>query len=330
MIFSFSLLHSRIITISVRFCGLCLFGSLISVLCMAFTVEADDDKKTLLHSNSLLSGLFSDSHLQQCVEKIAAKNHWILAEQISGRVNCSKHGISDLTGIEALTNVTSLDLSINYLSNISPLSKLQRLEILKLSFNTIADLQPLLTLKQLKILTVDNNMVTDISALANLYQLENLSLQNNLITDIAPLKGLTELQHLNLAVNNISDISSLANLRKLHYLSLLNNDVTDIGDLQSLTDLQGLHLGGNKIRNADSIANLIRLSNLNLSNNRLDSSHSGMIAAVASLPAIQHVDLSANEKLSCSVLNHLIAQLNTLTTVVLPVVAQEGETCSAP
>jgi len=308
------------------------FGSLVSIFCLAFTVEADDQKKSSLHSTFSASQLafFEDPNLQRCVVQIAETNHWTRAEQISGRIDCRKHGISLLSGIEALANITSLDLSINYISDISPLSKLQKLEVLKLSFNTVADLRPLLTLKQLKILDIGHNMVNDITALANLYRLNNLNLQNNLITDVTALKSLTEMQFLNLAVNNITNINALAQLVNLQYLSLLYNEVTDIHALENLTNLQGLNLGGNKIRNADSIANLIRLSNLNLSDNGLHSGHSTIIGALATLPALQHLDLTKNRRLSCTVLNHLISELNTLNTVVFPPVAQNGDTCSAP
>lgn len=314
----------------IRFTSLCVIGSLISMTYLTITAKADDSKSTSLHSTAQLAGLIADANLQRCLENIAFDNHWTEAEQISGRIACKKQGISSLAGIEALTNITSLDISANYISDISPLGKLQRLEVLKMSFNTVSDLRPLLTLKQLKILNIDNNMVTDISALKNLYQLKKLSLQNNLISDVSALSALSELQHLNLAINNITDISALAHLGDLQYLSLLNNDVTDIRALENLSNLQGLHLGGNKIRNLNSLTNLVKLSNLNLSSNGLHSGHSAAIEALAALPVIQHVDLSANQQLSCSALNHLISELKTLNAAVLPEVARDGESCSAP
>jgi internalin A len=312
-----------------RYCAVCCLGYFFSTMCLV-SAEADDNKKTIPNSSLQFSGLFADPHLQQCIENTAAANHWTQIEQISGRIDCRKHSISNLSGMEALTNVTSLDLSVNYISDITPLSKLQALETLKLSFNTVADLRPLETLTQLKILNMDNNMVSNITALKHLYRLTNLSLQNNLVTNISPLEGLTALQYLNLAVNTISDISALAHLDHLRYLSLLNNEVADISVLENLTSLQGLHLGGNKIRSADSVTNLISLSNLNLSNNGLNARHSPSIEALASLPAILHVDLSSNEHLSCTTLNHLISELNTLSTIVAPAVARDGETCSYP
>ena len=313
-----------------RLSTLFLLSSFFCILPISFADEAGDNKKASLHSTTQLSSLFIDPNLQQCIEQIATASHWTQAEQISGRIDCKKQHISNLSGIEALVNITSLDISINQISDISPLSTLQRLEILKLSFNTIAELRPLMTLKQLKILNIDNNMLTDITALANLYQLRNLSLRNNLISDIHALKGLTALRHLNLAVNNITDITALANLSNMEYLSLLNNDVTDISILENLSNLQGLHLGGNHIDHVASIAGLMKLSNLNLSDNGLDSRHSTEVAALATVPSLQHIDLSANKQLSCTALSHLVSELNTVNTIVVPAITQPGDTCNNP
>ena len=313
------------------FAAIFIFGISFSSFSLAFatdTITESDTTEIATNPSSPLAGSFSDTNLQRCIDRIAAANGWTQADQITGRVDCKKHSISKLDGIEALSNVTSLDISINYISAIGPLAKLQKLEVLKLSFNTVADLRPLASLNQLTILNFANNMVTDITPLANLHQLKNLSLQNNLITDIRSLQGLTALENLNLAVNSVDNISALVHLEKLKFLSLLNNDVTDIAGLEKLTNLQGLNLRGNKIKNIENVTNLLKLSNLNLSDNGIEPGHVDSVTALGTLPQLQHVNLSGNLQISCVALSNLIAEFSSANKIVVPATAQHGITCS--
>lgn len=88
--------------------------------------------------------------------------------------------ITSLSGIENLTNLTSLELQGYSIKNISQLQNLVKLESLNLSHNTI----------------------TDITPLSKLVNLEYLDLSYNNIINIAPLKNLTRLNYLYLKVNS--------------------------------------------------------------------------------------------------------------------------------
>lgn len=304
------------------------FGISFLNLSLVFATDANVNRNTINATVTPIAGLFPDANLQKCIEHIAVSNDWTYAEQITGRVDCRKHNITNLAGIETLGNITSLDISINYISDINPLAKLYKLEILKLSFNTVADLRPLASLTQLRILNISNNMVTDITTLANLYQLENLNLQNNLITNISPISGLTALESLDLAVNAVNDINALTHLTNLKYLSLLNNDITDITGLEKLTNLQGLNLRGNHIKNTENIANLLKLSNLNLSDNSIETNTVAGLHALTSMPELQYVNLSGNQQVSCVALSSLIAELKAANKVVVPAMVQLDNGCS--
>ena len=75
-------------------------------------------------------------------------------------------GITDLTGIEALTALTGLSLALNQISNIGPLSELVRLWHLDLDDNLVSDLSPLSGLERLEHLNLNGNEIGDVTPLA--------------------------------------------------------------------------------------------------------------------------------------------------------------------
>ena len=88
-------------------------------------------------------------------------------------------GITDLTGIEALTGLTTLDLSDNLIRDISPLARLSGLILLDLEHNRIADLAPLAPLRQLESLVLSYNQISDLSPLLEIPSLQSLDLIGN-------------------------------------------------------------------------------------------------------------------------------------------------------
>ena len=105
--------------------------------------------------------------------------------------------ISDLTGLEFATNLTSLDLGPEKVANEWRNS------------NAVKDLSPLAGLTQLTSLHLPNNSISDISAVAGLTNLTWLNLWGNSVSDISAVTGLTNLKDLYLGDNNISDLSPL-------------------------------------------------------------------------------------------------------------------------
>ena len=178
--------------------------------------------------------------------------------------------ISHLT---AFPNLTTLNLNLNQLNDISPLEALPNLTTLDLSFNQINDISPLEALSNLTTLYLSFNQINDISLLEALTNLTQLSLSGNQIRDISPLKALTNLTQLNLDSNKIGDISPLIDILKaLPNLTLLNLDSNKIGDispLKALPNLTQLSLSGNQIRDISPISTLKNLTVLNLYVNQI-------------------------------------------------------------
>ncbi|MBO1059010.1 MAG: leucine-rich repeat domain-containing protein, partial [Dolichospermum sp. JUN01] len=84
---------------------------------------------------------------------------------------------------QTLTKLTTLDLSVNQISDIKPLSNLTNLTSLSLWGNQISDIKPLSNLTNLTTLYLWINKISDIKPLSNLTKLTNLYLGENKISD---------------------------------------------------------------------------------------------------------------------------------------------------
>jgi Tol biopolymer transport system component len=119
-------------------------------------------------------------------------------------------GIRDLSGIETLARLESLDLQGNQIRDLSPLAGSTTLRQLFLDNNQIVNLTPLAGLRGLGWLTLNGNQIEDVSPLAGLSSLSLLELGRNPIRDISPLAALRP-QALNLTLSRtqVSDLRPL-------------------------------------------------------------------------------------------------------------------------
>ena len=118
--------------------------------------------------------------------------------------------ISELGGLESFTNLESLDLSFNAITDITALSGLTKLTRLSLAENPVGDISPLAGLTNLKALNLSNCQAPDYSPLANLDELEFLKLDNSSISDLSALSELLSLKYLYLANSPVNDLLVLA------------------------------------------------------------------------------------------------------------------------
>ncbi len=195
------------------------------------------------------------------------------------KLEASNANITDLTGLEAATNLRELNLGAveaeggfinsNSISDISHLAGLTQLRTLSLGNNSISDISHLAGLTNLRELYLYNNSISGISHLAGLTQLTVLSLYNSSISDISHLEGLTNLRSLNLGSNSISGISHLARLTNMGSLTLDHNSIADISPLAELTQLRFLGLSENSISDISPLAELTQLTSLGLGRNNI-------------------------------------------------------------
>lgn len=95
------------------------------------------------------------------------------------RLGAAGQQISDLSGIEGLTGLTTLDLAGNAIADIGPLASLRQLAFLDLSGNQVHDLSPLEHLAHLGALFLSGNRVNDLSVLMGLAELTSVDLTGN-------------------------------------------------------------------------------------------------------------------------------------------------------
>jgi internalin A len=218
-------------------------------------------------------------------------------------LNAAGRGISDLTGLEYATNLTSLNLGefyyywvwppelrTNQIEDITPISGLTRLKSLDLSNNQISDISALSGMAALETLILYKNNITDISALSGLSNLTSLDLERNQITDISPLSGLTNLTLLELNSNPIADTLPLSMLTGLESLSLSRVGLTTIPELTDLPDLKFLDLVGNQITDISGLSGMSAIESVSLFGNRITS-----ISALSDVPNLKALGLGINQ-----------------------------------
>ena len=158
-------------------------------------------------------------------------------------------GITDLSGLEHATHLTTLNLYSNQLTDLSPLSGLEGLLSLDLGKNTITDIESLKGLTGLTDLHLDGNPLTDFGPLSSLTGLSVLHLSRTGISDLSVLENLTTLTQLYLTGNEISDISVLSGLTEMGWLFLAQNEISDVSPLVGMEALVSLRLLGNPVSN---------------------------------------------------------------------------------
>jgi hypothetical protein len=144
-------------------------------------------------------------------------------------------GITDITGLEYATNLSTLSLYHNPIIDISPMSGMTGLTGFNLWGCQIEDLTPLRHLPNLTGAILGNNRVTNLEPLSGLTNITFLDMDSNRISDVRPLSTLHNLVHLELDGNQIVDYSPLANLTNLQVLWIQNNPGDDFSPLNALS-----------------------------------------------------------------------------------------------
>ncbi|EJQ90693.1 hypothetical protein IGW_04225, partial [Bacillus cereus ISP3191] len=203
-------------------------------------------------------------------------------------VDGKNQGITDISGLEYMTNIEELvldnielknvdfisnlrslkavKLTSNQLENIEPLSKLDKLEKIDISDNNVKDIRPLFTLNAMKNLNVSNNKLNDASLqeIQQLKNLEVLKLNHNEISNVEAISEISMLNELELVGNKVVDITPLSKLKNLQWLDLSDNKIQDISIFASMLDLISLKLPGNEIRDIRPIIQLSQWSTIDI------------------------------------------------------------------
>ena len=205
-------------------------------------------------------------------------------------LNLRENGIREIGSLSRLAQLEVLDLRWNLLTNVGGLfSGPTNLESLYLGGNYLTNLPSFTPLRRLALLNLDENWVRDISPLAGLTNLTYLSLNRNPITNFAPLTTLTGLANLELAGNSISNINFLTAMPQLRFVDLSFNRVSNLDPLLALSNLTSVVLAGNPGADFVKFADLASLQSLWLHNNSISDA-----GFVHKMHQLQYLDLGQN------------------------------------
>jgi len=205
-------------------------------------------KTALLNHNPVID-LDGDGEIQ-CSE----------AEAFTSNLNLYSKNISNLTGIEAFTNITYLDCGSNQISNID-LSSNTNLQNVYLNDNQLTSID-LSNNVNLKYFVIDNNQLTSID-FSNNPELLYLQIKNNSLTSL-DLSNNIKLTNVECENNSITSLDLTANIY-LKSLFCQNNELTT---LSNNNGLQTLRCQNNQLTNLN-VSNFPQLESLFCQDNNL-------------------------------------------------------------
>jgi len=235
------------------------------------------------------------------------------------------HLIKDMSGLESLPKVETLELYDNMVQSLDVISMKgcgrTTLRVLDMSYNAIRDMTPIQYCngETLTELYLANNKLKQISGLKHLTNLRKLDLGANKIRvlDDKELSGLKNLEELWIGKNKIESLQGLESLRNLRRLDVQSNRLTTVmnekdGDCflnSQRNTLEELYLAHNglddvgisgllSLTNSSSSSTFPKLTILDLSRNRLTSTAPLVIDSKNNLtghwPSLEELWLSGN------------------------------------
>ncbi|XP_051889304.1 protein phosphatase 1 regulatory subunit 7-like [Pristis pectinata] len=148
-----------------------------------------------------------------------------------------------------LSQLTSLDISYNQLTDIMAVNELPCLEELFASHNKLCGVIDLSRCNKLQELDLSNNKISEIQGLSLLETLTSIDLSSNVLCSTESLGILSSLQELNLANNQLKSVCSFfKQFPNLEVLNIANNCIDLKEELKFLAQccrLEDLHLAGN-------------------------------------------------------------------------------------
>lgn len=132
--------------------------------------------------------VFRDPQLKNTLESVLNKKELTAGDAFYVTdLDLSRSGIITLEGLEAFSNLVSLNLSGNRITDVTPLSRLSGLKALDISQNQVQDASPLKKIRSLSTLDIRDNKLASGLQLVQIASLKNLKLAGNPIFDYSSL-----------------------------------------------------------------------------------------------------------------------------------------------
>ncbi|GAA6103915.1 leucine-rich repeat-containing protein 23 [Tachysurus ichikawai] len=205
-----------------------------------------------------------------------------------------------------------LDLQNRNLADIVVLSSFVHLRFLDISSNYLTDLSPLASLTELLWIKADNNQIQSVRGqpFSQLPYLQWLSLKSNCLSDTEGLAG-SALESLNLTGNTIQKVSGLDYNKLTNLVSLeLRGNHLETTDGIYLPNLRCLYLAQNRIKRLEGLDKLEHLTILHLRDNQLET-----LDGISQ--SLQYLNVRGNMISSQNALKSLMGVAHSLRTLVL-------------
>jgi hypothetical protein len=135
--------------------------------------------------------------------------------------------IKSLKGLEFAINLTKINLTDNWIKDLTPLKNLKKLTSVDFEYNQLSTICPIAgNWSQLEILILSDNTIKDISCLSNLKNLERIFLSDNMITDIRALDGFAG-TYVEITDNLVEDIEVATTWKNIEEFYLANNPIRE-------------------------------------------------------------------------------------------------------
>ena len=256
------------------------------------TVTPPVDPGTDLRPGDLVS--IPDPNLRTAIEAALGKASGALITAADmarlTRIVADDAGISNLTGLEAATQLERIEFRRNSISDLSPLRGLTQLNNIKLRGNRITDVTPLAGLINVDWLGLEENEIRDLSPLKGLIKLNGIGISRNPVADVSPLASLISLERIDAWRTPISDFSALAKLPRLRWIEFGDDrSIKVLPSLKGLKALRRLEINDCNISDLSGLVELTQLERLELINNQISD-----ITPLANLKGLEHLNLDAN------------------------------------
>lgn len=184
-------------------------------------------------------------------------------------LDASQRNITNLAGLEAARNLTTLSLQTNSLTLLSVPSELTNLVTIDLSFNPLTNCVFPNGLKHLNRILIQSSQLTNLTLPTNLTVLTELNLQGNQFTSFNLPSNLTGVGFLGLSDNRLTSFTISTNLTELNNLDLEDNQLTSFTLPSRVTNMFFLDLGFNSLTNCTLPNGMAQLDTLFVEANAL-------------------------------------------------------------
>jgi hypothetical protein len=207
--------------------------------------------------------------------------------------------ISTVAPLDAMTNLSTLGLQENHVTDLQPLSKMSKLKFLTIYRNKVSDPSPLVHMQSLEVLSLAYNPIESLAVLEQLPKLRWLSLSTDQAACFARCRSLPSIQVLE--ITGEAPVDNVASFPEMPSLKVLRVDqLRDTAGMERFPSLSTLRLIHGQFSRLDGVEKLKGLTHL-----EAWSSQPLTLQPLCALYALRSVEALAPEVTDLSALSRL-------------------------